>query len=136
MSGPETLYTNRIRRRCLKAAPELYHMKNQAGHTSGIPDLWFSGDKQDLWVEMKWEDRTIKTERAFLATLSPLQQRWLDARYAQGRSVGVITGHAGGGLIQLDGAWNEPMTTADFLNALRPIDEIVAWIIQQTMERA
>lgn len=129
MSGPETNFTNRIRA-ALKGT-NVYSMKLQAGYIAGVPDMWFSGSKSDLWVEMKWDARSAASKKPFEPGLSVLQKQWLNDRLAQGRNVAVITGTPHGALIQVHGTWNSPVATTAFTAALLPVKQVAEWIIKQ-----
>ena len=64
----------------------------------GTPDVWYSGNKGDLWVEYKWLPKLPKLIRT-RDLLSPLQLMWIEARHDEGRTVWVIVGSPEGNLI-------------------------------------
>lgn len=63
---------------------------------AGIPDVWYSGFKADLWIEYKY---VKKPAAVLIPDLSPIQLRWITLRKKEGRSVWVIVGMPGGGTI-------------------------------------
>lgn len=70
---------------------------------SGTPDLWISGKGGDLWIEVKYDERTplVKTPK-----LSALQTKWLNDRFHEGREVLVIVGTSPDeGIIYKNLAW-------------------------------
>ena len=76
--------------------------------TNGTPDLWISGPKNDLWLEVKVATKYIGS-KPLKAALSPLQRVWLDGRHAEGRNCAVITGITNErAILLLDGAWTMP----------------------------
>ena len=54
--------------------------------TNGTPDLWCSGRHGDLWLEVKYDPKTVG---AISPKLSTLQRKWLLDRHAEGRNVAV-----------------------------------------------
>lgn len=91
---PEANFIQRIN----KAIPkEVYREKMHNPYRGGTPDVWYSGDYGDLWVEYKFISKEIK--RSFKADLSALQIKWLRSRFDEGRVVAVIVGYKGGGVI-------------------------------------
>ena len=86
--------------------------------TSGVPDNWYSG-RYDLWVEYKYfpEGKLPPvidlTNPKAKVCLSPLQQKWLLERHAQGRNVAVIAGSYAGGVVFPGVTWNETTLTRD-----------------------
>lgn len=68
---------------------EVYHQKMSNPLLAGVPDVWYSGNKADLWVEYKRTD--LVTHKAVIPSkLSKLQQNWLSKRKAEGRNVACI----------------------------------------------
>lgn len=132
---PETNFSNALR----DALPEgIYSMKNNNEYVSGIPDLWFSGRKGDLWVEMKFIQKLPKTVpiRPY-DLLSKMQEKWLRDRYEEGRNVAVIIGCKRGsrleGIILRDLAWERDIPTQDFDALIVSKSELVSFIKEQVM---
>jgi len=72
----------------------------------GTPDLWVSGPKGDLWIEVKFNP---VTKGPINPKLSALQREWCNRRVNEGRTVMVLVGVApSSGLIYLQGAWETP----------------------------
>lgn len=132
---PETSFSNALR----DALPEgIYSMKNNNDYTSGVPDLWFSGPKADLWVEMKFVQKLPKTVplRPY-DLLSKLQEKWLRDRYEEGRNVAVIIGCKRStrleGFILTDLMWEKDIPTQDFNALIVSKSELVSFIKEQVM---
>ncbi len=89
----ESNYWQKLRKQLAK---RIYAWKINAAYEAGVPDWWGSGNKQDLWVENKRVANDAKLPPPVLDLtdhdkyLTALQQLWLEARYAEGRNVGVI----------------------------------------------
>ena len=75
-------------------------MKNNNPYNSGIPDVWYSADLSDMWVEYKFlpsvpQRGIVDAKRV---GLSALQSAWLAGRHKEHRNVAVIVGVPGGGM--------------------------------------
>ena len=92
---PETNFTNGIHRYLPVA---VYRMKNHNEYVGGIPDVWYSGDFRDLWVEYKYIP-VSKPRTPVIPDLSAKQLHWIKSRRAEGRNVWVIVGYKQGGVI-------------------------------------
>lgn len=132
---PETNFSKALR----DALPDgIYSMKNNNEYVSGIPDLWFSGRRGDLWVEMKFIQKLPKTVpiRPY-DLLSKMQEKWLRDRYEEGRNVAVIIGCKRGsrleGIILRDLAWERDIPTQDFGALIVSKSELVSFIKEQVM---
>lgn len=133
--GPETTFIAGVHRHLPVG---LYRMKNHNEYNGGIADCWYSGEKSDLWVEYKHivvpkrPDTLIDLCAAKNPALSPLQQKWLRDRLAEGRSVRVIVGSPEGGVILSDLAWELPMPAKKFRELALTRKEIAEWIATYT----
>ena len=92
---PETNFTNGIHRYLPVA---VYRMKNHNEYVGGIPDVWYSGNHRDLWVEYKYIPIS-KPRTPVIPDLSLKQLHWIKSRQAEGRNVWVIVGYKPGGVI-------------------------------------
>lgn len=87
----------------------------------GVPDSYYEGMKQDLWVEYKWvnlpkRDSTIIDLSNPDKYLSKLQQLWLVRRHELGRNDAiVIAGHSEGVTIFKNLEWKTPLTKQEFI---------------------
>lgn len=116
-SGPENRFRDSLHR---KLPPELHQEKMHNPYRGGTADDWYSGTKADIWVEYKW----------LKLNLSGLQEKWLRKRYDEGRKVFVIVGHSSGGVLyKTPKAWEAGVSGINMTKA-----EIVAWLVDQTME--
>jgi hypothetical protein len=78
--------------------PSVYRMKNHNPYVAGVPDCYYSGYKQDMWVEYKYKPIGIPKMQV-IPELTKLQLRWIEGRQEEGRTVWVIQGTKNGGVI-------------------------------------
>ena len=79
-------------------ANDVYRMKNNNPYLGGIPDVWYSGNFQSLWVEYKYVP-VAKPTFPVVPALSAQQLHWILERKKEGRNVWVIVGCKSGGII-------------------------------------
>lgn len=126
-SKPETSFIQGVH----KHLPRTYKEKMNNPYRGGTPDVWYSGNKGDLWIEYKCIPR-IPIKANILPDLSPNQQIWLSHRHADGRDVLVVVGVAkGGGVIYEHLDWMQPLTSAEFVARLTSKADIAAFILQR-----
>jgi len=119
MATPENTFIAAVHKH-LPPMRELYRMKNHNVYNAGIADVWYSGTKDDLWVEYKFivvpkrDDTLIDLVGGKNPVLSALQQDWLSERHAEGRNVGVIVGSKDGGVWYPGVTWANPTTAQQF----------------------
>lgn len=106
--------------RHLKPVEDLDIWKIKADFANGVPDCWYCGPENDLWVEYKWIHKFPKRDSTVIDLtntkqhLSALQQQWLIRKCLLGISTAVIVGSAHG-TVWFDGdAWQRPITAQDF----------------------
>jgi len=115
----------------LKGGPYFEKMSNP--WRSGTPDVWYSGDKGDIWIEYKYVPY-IPRSNEILPDLSPRQRKWLNDRMSEGRRVAVILGSPDGAVIYVNGQWNQPLSTAQVVERLVSRQSIASWIRDQVGE--
>jgi len=126
---PETTFINALHR---KLPTSVYHMKNNNPYTGGIPDLWYSGQSGDVWVEYKFlPTMPVRADVHPAKLLSALQMEWLNGRYAEGRNVAVIIGAPKGGVLLVDRAWEMSLSPQLFASLIRSKDDLIEWILTQ-----
>lgn len=144
---PENTFIASVHR---KFGPRLlpYFEKNSNPWRSGTPDVYYSGDVGDLWVEYKFDPSIkaakitkvaklikvptlIKVPKLILPDLSPRQMCWLNDRHAEGRNVAVILGTPDGGVIYRNKEWCEPLSAIDLAARLQSREAIARWIHSQ-----
>ena len=108
-------------------------MKINMPFIGGLPDVWYSGDKDDLWVEYKFLVVPKRDDSPIHIDLSPLQQRWLGYRFLEGRNVAVIAGCKEGGVFMRGMEWEQTWSTGQFKALIVPRAELAAQIIKLTM---
>lgn len=106
-SGPETRFIRAVH----KLLPNsVYREKMHNIYRGGTPDVWYSGNADDLWCEYKFLTRLPKTASVRLEKeLSPLQQQWLKGRHKEGRNVAVILGTPEGAWVFEGVSWETPL---------------------------
>ena len=119
----ESKYTAAVNKKLPKG---IYAWKIQASFANGLPDTWYSGPSTDLWVEYKMV-RTNKREIDCTKLLSPLQLRWLNTRYHEGRNVAVIVETPKGAIIFNGYLWNTPLKMETYCSFLSR-QEVANWI--------
>lgn len=126
---PETTFINALHR---KLPTSVYHMKNNNPYTGGIPDLWYSGQSGDVWVEYKYlPTMPVRADVHPAKLLSALQTEWLNGRHTEGRNVAVIIGAPKGGVLLVDRAWEMSLSPKLFESLIRSKDDLIEWIMTQ-----
>lgn len=126
---PETTFSNSVRKHIPR---NVYNMKNNNSYLSGVPDLWFSGNSADLWVEVKYlpcvprRDSVVPTE-----LLSKLQAQWLERRHREGRQVAVIIGCPDGGVVLPGITWQDEISATSFVARMQSRPALAQWIIER-----
>lgn len=130
---PETNFSNALR----DALPEgIYSMKNNNEYIAGIPDLWFSGSKADLWAELKFVPKLpVRSPLRPYKLLSELQVKWLRERHLEGRNVCVIIGCKQGvkfaGIVLQDLAWEKDIDPQHLPALIRSKSELALFVKEQ-----
>ena len=108
----------------------VYSWKISDRFTAGIPDSYYSGNKGDLWVEYKFEQKVPATAKRH-ARLSALQKTWLKERHLEGRNVAVVIGFSDGKAGILHGSrTHDPINPQELVSHL----DVVNFISGQTCE--
>ena len=110
-----------------KHLPRTYTEKMSNPWRAGTPDVWYSGEQGDLWVEYKFIER-IPRSKDILPDLTPRQKRWLNQRHDEGRNVAVVLGTPTGGVIYRNKEWLKPMDQKALTELVVPRAEIARWI--------
>ena len=128
---PETSFTKRITSRLPK---DIYVMKNHNVYTGGVPDLWISGNKADLWCEMKYVDPLpVNVPIRPMKLLSTLQAEWLNKRHDQGRNVAVIIGCKTGGIILRNKEWMKDISPSLFPSLIKSHAQLAEWVVGEVI---
>lgn len=129
---PENTFISSIHRRI----PKKIHKEKMANpYRGGTADCWYSGKKNDLWVEYKYlpsvpQRGIITWERI---GLSELQLEWLNERSEEGRNVVVIVGTPDGGVLYRHREWEMTHSCVEFRKRLVSRDDIANFIAEETM---
>lgn len=110
--------------------PRVYAEKMNNPWRAGTADVWYSGDRGDLWIEYKFIER-IPRSAEILPDLTPRQERWLNNRFDEGRNVAVVLGTPTGGVIYRNKEWMRPLDHVTLAGLIVPRDEIARWIFSQ-----
>lgn len=110
--------------------PRTYAEKMNNPWRAGTADVWYSGERGDLWIEYKFIER-IPRSAEILPDLTPRQKRWLNNRFDEGRNVAVVLGTPTGGVIYRNKEWMRPLDHVTFAGLIVPRDEIARWIYSQ-----
>ena len=110
--------------------PRTYAEKMNNPWRAGTADVWYSGDRGDLWIEYKFIER-IPRSAEILPDLTPRQRRWLNNRFDEGRNVAVVLGTPTGGVIYRNKEWMRPLDHVTLAGLIVPRDEIARWIFSQ-----
>lgn len=110
--------------------PRTYAEKMNNPWRAGTADVWYSGDRGDLWIEYKFIER-IPRSAEILPDLTPRQKRWLNNRFDEGRNVAVVLGTPTGGVIYRNKEWMRPLDHVTLSGLIVPRDEIARWIFSQ-----
>lgn len=102
----------------------LYRIKNHNVYNGGQADVWYSGNKADLWIEYKFVMLPKRDDTVFDLGLSSLQQEWLRSRAQEGRNVAVVVGCKEGGAYLPGTTWDKTHTPLIFRKLLRSRKEI------------
>ena len=110
--------------------PRTYAEKMNNPWRAGTADVWYSGDRGDLWIEYKFIER-IPRSAEILPDLTPRQKRWLNNRFDEGRNVAVVLGTPTGGVIYRNKEWMRPLDHVTLAGLIVPRDEIARWIFSR-----
>lgn len=134
---PETRFYTNIHTHLKKMSPFVYSMKNNNPYVGGIPDCWYSGNADDMWIEYKWlaTDPVRKVVKP-MELLSDLQQTWIRDRHVEGRNVMVIIGCPSGGVMLPGITWEREFTSAEFMALVKSRKDLAGLIHRQVTRQA
>lgn len=114
--GPETRFYTAVH----KLLPRSLHREKMHNpYRGGTADVWYSGNKADLWVEYKFISKVPKAaDIAVVNELSALQLDWLRKRWEEGRNVIVILGTPVGSWIYENRDWEHKLLSPTQLKEL------------------
>ncbi len=123
----EAQYTQTI----IKGLPrKIYSWKIMNMMQNGVPDCYFSGNKNDLWIEVKYVTVPKRDTTLITPNLSALQIKWITERQQEGRNVAVLIGSKQGsciltGDIIISGIYKHQLCLTH--------KEVRQWITKQTL---
>jgi len=129
---PEATFVSSVN----KYLPKEVHSEGMANeYRGGTPDRYYEGNKDELWVEYKFLQVIPPVinllDSKARVKLSPLQQKWLDRAYGNGRNIAVIVGCKEGGVILTHDRWNKGICRGFFKSHILSRKDIAYWIIKQ-----
>jgi hypothetical protein len=113
---PENTFINGVHR-YLPPLNLLHREKMANPYRGGTADWWYSARSGlDLWIEWKYIEVPVRDETLIdlRKLLTPLQQDWLNNRYAEGRNIMVGVGCKAGGVLFGGGNWMDPIKAGRF----------------------
>lgn len=123
---PETTYIKGVH----KHLTQSYYEKTNNPFRSGTPDVWYSGNLGELWVEYKFIERIPKNAK-ILPEVSPRQAQWLSNRYVEGRNIAVVLGSPEGGVVYHGTGWLDSITPEEFRERMISKEAVAQWIYGQ-----
>lgn len=130
---PENRFISAVHHYLLPDQP--YREKMANPYRGGTPDVWYSGNVADLWVEYKWVAHAVKSHSArnVPLNLSALQRQWILKRFSEGRNVAVIIGCTRGGVIVTQPREFKSERIEMSTRIVLSRQEIAEWIVRETM---
>lgn len=107
-------------------------------YTGGIPDCFYEGEKQDLFVEYKYVKPFPKKSHTMIDLtdsrnyLTQKQQLWLNRRHETRGDAWVIVGSEFGGIIFRSQGWHQPLSVEEFKRRALP-QRLIAEQIQAVL---
>lgn len=126
---PESNYISSIHK---QLPTSVYKEKMYNPLRRGTPDVWYSGNGGDVWIEYKY---LPKLPKVIVATklLTALQTLWLQARAHEGRNVRVIIGSPQGAVVLTADQLSSRLDPTDFVMSKKQVAE---YICDQVNNRA
>lgn len=113
---------------------EPHHEKMANPYRGGTADSWYSGTKNDLWIEYKWIDK-LPVKVPIGIELSALQAEWLKGRKQEGRNVAVVVGSPEGALLLRYPEWERTdLMATEFRERCMTRKELANWILKETVK--
>lgn len=114
-----------------KLPKEIFTWKINDNYAGGVADAYYSGFKDDVWIEYKYVTLPKKDTSKIKLGLSPLQIHWLKEQYARGRNVAVVIGSPEGNIIlrQPHEFEQESITKAHFSSNTVDKAQVISFII-------
>ena len=130
MRKPENTFITGVHKYLPHDAP--YHEKMANPYRGGTPDVWYSGDKSDLWIEYKYIEK-LPVKVPVKIDLSQLQVLWLCNRHNEGRNLAVVVGSPEGCLLLTNLEWERTdISSTEFKERCMSRKELAAWILRET----
>lgn len=112
-----------------KLVPKVYALKLNVRYVAGVPDVWLSGSKDDLWLELKFLPK-LPPVIDCTKLLSVGQQLWLEGRHNEGRNTSVLVGSPEGHVLYDGLDWKSQMTRGTFIQSCKTTSDIAELLIE------
>lgn len=136
MKKPESTFIQSVHNHLPPGRSDPYWMKNNNSFTSGIWDVWYSGNRADMWVEYKFVVLPKRDDTLVPVELSELQLDWGNDRHVEGRKLFVIVGAKEGGIILRPASWTDPISAGMFRKQIQSRQQIAQFIRATTCKGA
>lgn len=119
---PENSFIERVNS---KLHPDVYHEKTNNPYRRGMPDVYYEGKKEILWIEYKFIDHIPKAIMP-KDLLTANQYGWLMRNWENNKNCACIVGfpHPDGGVIFLPYQFDQKHTITSTISPR----EIASWI--------
>lgn len=111
--------------------------KINANFANGVPDAWYAGGKNTVWVEYKylkaWPKRSttvidLTNDKQYL---SVPQQKWLERKHTFGVNIAVVLGVGNDAVILRGLEWKRPYTTGELKSLAIARGAVPHWIAEE-----
>lgn len=107
---------------------DVLRWKINDSYAGGVPDAFYAGAARCLFVEYKFVKIPVRNSTNLKINLSEQQKLWLDKMQNIDQSVAVVVGSQTNALILTNGAWNESINKATYLQLASNVTNVAIWI--------
>lgn len=107
---------------------DVLRWKINDSYAGGVPDAFYAGAARCLFVEYKFVKIPVRDSTNLRIGLSEQQKLWLNRMENISQSVAVVIGSEAGALILTNGAWNESINKATYLQLANNVTNVAFWI--------
>jgi hypothetical protein len=123
MQKPESRFIQKLHK---KLSPKVHREHTNNPYRRGMPDVYYEGDRDCLWVEYKYLPRASRVLHPH-KVLTELQQHWIRRAAHNNRPCAVIVGSPGGVVVLPGLSWDTDPITPHWV----PLQEALRFITQQ-----
>ena len=107
---------------------DILRWKINDSYAGGVPDAFYAGAARCLFVEYKFVKIPVRNSTNLRIGLSEQQKLWLNKMHDLDQFVGVVVGSQENAIILLNGAWNQSITKATFMQHSSTVANVADWI--------